>query len=63
MPIPKGAGSYSGQGGGANSVKGASRAPAANCEQRGRIAGSGGKSCKKGILACSVFSFFLVILT
>ena len=57
----KGTGSYSGQEGGGKShergIQGAggeSRAAGANCGQQVRIAGSGGKLCKKGILPCSV---------
>ena len=37
---------------------GKSRAAGANGNQQGRIAGSGGKSCKKGILPCSVIIIF-----
>ena len=44
--------------GGANHTKRASRALEANRGQQGQITGSGGESCKKGILPCSAIIIF-----
>ena len=57
----KGAGSYSGQGGGANCAKGASRAPEANRGQRGESRAAGAKHVKKAF--CSVIIIFVNIST
>ena len=67
LGISKGAETYSGQGRGESRERGIQgaggelRAAGANRGQQVRIAGSGGKLCKKGILPCFLYKFFVNI--